>query len=88
MIKTFVKKPIEVQAVQWTGDNYSEICNFIGYYPALLYNGMSGPFLVVGTYSNHNYVSTGDWIVHGDNGEFCPTNMIFLNKLMKRFDYE
>ena len=25
MIKTFAKKPIQVQAVQWTGDNYEEI---------------------------------------------------------------
>ena len=28
MIKTFVKKPVKVQAVQWTGDNYGEISNF------------------------------------------------------------
>lgn len=30
MIKTFVKKPVEIQAVQWTGDNYDEILNFAG----------------------------------------------------------
>ena len=32
MIKTFVKKPIEIQAVQWTGCNYDEVCNFIRYH--------------------------------------------------------
>lgn len=31
MIKTFVKKPVKVQAVQWTGDNYEEIADFIGH---------------------------------------------------------
>ena len=31
MIKTFVKKPVKVQAVQWTGDNYEEISDFIGH---------------------------------------------------------
>lgn len=69
MVKTFIKKPLEVQAVQWTGDNYDEICNFIEYYPALLH-GSFGPFLVIGTYGNEDYVFTGDWIVHGDNGKF------------------
>lgn len=28
MIKTFIKKPVRVQAVQWNGDNYEEISNF------------------------------------------------------------
>ena len=28
MIKTFVKKPVKVQAVQWTGNNYKEIDDF------------------------------------------------------------
>lgn len=30
MIKTFVKKPVEIHAVQWTGDNFSEIVDFVG----------------------------------------------------------
>lgn len=30
MIKTFVKKPVEIHAVQWTGDNFSEIADFVG----------------------------------------------------------
>lgn len=30
MIKTFVKKPVKIQAVQWTGENYDEIRDFIG----------------------------------------------------------
>lgn len=28
MIKSYVKKPIKVRAVQWTGDNTSEIIDF------------------------------------------------------------
>ena len=30
MIKAFVKKPVKVQAVQWTGDNYEELVDFVG----------------------------------------------------------
>lgn len=30
MTKTFVKKPVAVQAVQWTGYNFDEVANFVG----------------------------------------------------------
>lgn len=29
MVKTFVKKPVEICAVQWTGYNFDEIANFV-----------------------------------------------------------
>ena len=29
MIRTFVKNPVKVQAVQWTGDNYNEVADFL-----------------------------------------------------------
>ena len=28
MTKTFVKKPVKVQAVHWTGNNFDEISSF------------------------------------------------------------
>lgn len=28
MIKTYIKKPLAVQAVQWTGDNTDEVVDF------------------------------------------------------------
>ena len=31
MIKTYVRKPEPIQAIQWTGDNLEEIRSFIGY---------------------------------------------------------
>ena len=30
MIKKYVKKPVEVEALQWTGDNIDDMCAFIG----------------------------------------------------------
>ena len=30
MIKTFVKKPVKVKAIQWTGDNYEEHAVLLG----------------------------------------------------------
>ena len=26
----YQKKPIIVDAIQWTGDNFDEVCNFVG----------------------------------------------------------
>lgn len=72
MIKTFVKKPVKVQAIQWTGDNCDEIDQFIG----------SGPFddshhfirgqLIVHTLEGDHQALVGDWIIRGVKGEFYP----------------
>lgn len=71
MIKTFRKKPIEIQAVQWTGDNYDEILNFTGElnveYSAEYWNK-----LIIHTLEGNHYVSLGDWIIRGVAGEFYP----------------
>lgn len=71
MIKTFIKKPVKVQAVQWTGDNYDEVVNFAGElnveWSAEYYNK-----LIVHTLEGDHYASLGDWIIRGVIGEFYP----------------
>lgn len=71
MTKTFIKKPVEIQAVQWTGDNYDEICKFIGYFPNIIY-GSRGPYVVIKTLEGDHHASVGDWIIRGVKGEFYP----------------
>lgn len=71
MIKTFVKKPVEVQAVQWDGNNYDEICKFIGVNPPIIY-GNSGLYLVIETLEGDHYALPGDWIICGIKGEIYP----------------
>lgn len=71
MIKTFCKKPIEIQAVQWTGDNYDEIEAFASEF----YVEQSDIYptkLVVHTLESDIYASLGDWIIRGVSGEFYP----------------
>lgn len=71
MIKTFVKKPVEIQAVQWTGDNYDEIEAFVSEF----YVEQSAEYwnkLIVHTLEDDVYASLGDWIIRGVNGEFYP----------------
>lgn len=73
MIKTFRKKPVEIQAVQWTGDNYDAILNFADElnveYSAQYWNK-----LIVHTLEGDRYASLGDWIIRGIAGEFYPCN--------------
>lgn len=71
MIKTFVKKPVEIQAVQWNEDNYDEICNFIGYHPTFLH-GSFGPYIIIKTLEGNYHAFVGDYIIRGIKGEFYP----------------
>lgn len=71
-MRKFIKKPIEIEAVQWDGLNADEVRDFIG---------KRGECIGWG---EHNYVfdSNGneceffvtDWIIKGLDGEFytCP----------------
>lgn len=68
MIKTFAKKPIQVQAVQWTGDNYEEIANFVGRigFPC----SFDKDSVIIETLENDYYAIKGDWIIRGIDGKF------------------
>lgn len=72
MIKTFVKNPVKVQAVQWTGDNYDEISSFT--------NGNIFQYdetVVIKTRAGYQYVEKADWIIRDVNGGFylCTPNI-------------
>ena len=68
----YVKKPIEVEAVQWTGDNRPEIWDFC----SLSYFNMdmeSGEFkLILQTLEGEMEALKGDYIIKGIKGEFYP----------------
>ena len=70
MIKTFVKNPLKVQAVQWTGNNYEEIADFVGHinFPYSFDNDS----VIIETLEGNHYAREGDWIIRGINGEFYP----------------
>ncbi len=67
MVKTFVKNPIKIQAIQYTGNNYDEISSFT--------NGNIFQYdetLVIKTRVGYQYVEKNDWIIRGVNGGFYP----------------
>ncbi|KGR72894.1 hypothetical protein ACVRWQ_06025 [Streptococcus phocae subsp. salmonis] len=62
------KKPVEVEAVQWTGKNEFEVSRFVG--PGMFFNDLREP--VIETLEGNMRTSKGDYIIKGVNGEFYP----------------
>jgi hypothetical protein len=62
------KKPVVIQAVQWTGENNTEILNFC----STCYITSSGKSkdLIVSTLEGDMSASVGDFIIKGVKGEF------------------
>lgn len=71
VIKTFVKKPVEIQALLWDGCNYNEIREFVG--DACSLNDIfHDPDLIIHTLEGDHHAAVGDWIIRGVKGEFYP----------------
>jgi hypothetical protein len=71
------KKPLVVEAMQWTGFNYTESEKFCGEELAKgIYRGNPGPYSVstkvILTLEGAVNCSPGDWIIKGLKGEFYP----------------
>ena len=74
------KKPVEVDAIKWTGYNISEVKDFVG--ESLLYEIYDGAWQVgkapvmvdmkIKTLEGNMSVSIGDYIIKGIQGEFYP----------------
>lgn len=86
------KKPVEIECVQWNGNNLQEIRGFVGEY--LIENRYEGidDANVLGTFLDNIQIYTlegchrcniGDYIIKGVHGEFYPCSLISLKKLMK-----
>ena len=74
MVGTYIKKPIPVQAVQWTGWNLQECKDFAGQHLDVQYPTLDDSviILVLDTYEGNMVVSMGDFIIRGVEGEFYP----------------
>lgn len=82
----FRKKPVVVQAIQWTGKNQNAVCDFCAElvrlnktaeepYLAFLGRSIVNPEenkVLIRTLEGVMSVSAGDWIIRGIQGEFYP----------------
>lgn len=79
MIKKYRKKPVIIEAIQWTGKNLSEIDNFMGGTV-----GNKGTILVINTLEGDMEASIGDYIIKGVNGEFYPCKPDIFGKTYEK----
>ena len=90
----FRKKPVEIEAIQWTGLNPQEIKDFVGdsakieYYDAAYESG-AGPMLaevIIHTLEGNMRANIKDWIIKGVNGEFYPCKPDIFEKTYEPAD--
>lgn len=73
------KKPVTVQAVQWTGDNIVEVSLFVG--ERAVFTGCVGSYdLFINTLEGVHHANVNDYIIKGVNGEFYPCKPDIFNK--------
>lgn len=69
----FRKKPVVIDAVQFTGNNLSECLQFIGISKDSADGcGVMGLPLFIPTLEGDMRADVGDWIIRGVKGEFYP----------------
>lgn len=64
----FRKKPVVIEAMQFTGANGDEIAKFMGCQHPYIENGG----LMIGTLEGVHRADPNDWIIRGVRGEFYP----------------
>lgn len=69
MARAYRKKPVTVEAIQWTGENHAEMCEFID---QEMFEIIPRVGLVIHTLEGNHHASPGDYIIKGVNGEFYP----------------
>ncbi len=73
MSAKYRKKPVVIEAIQYTYNSYDEVKEFVDEdYWGGLYSGTSAPQLIIKTDAGNHYAQEGDWIIKGVNGEFYP----------------
>lgn len=68
MMRRYVKKPVEIEALQWTGENVEEMVNFCS--ACFSYEKNNEAVLAIATLEGTMTASTGDMIIKGVKGEF------------------
>ncbi len=80
----YTKKPVTIDAIQWTGKNRTEILNFCTDGYVSYSNAKLEPELKIQTLEGLMTATVGDYIIKGIKGEFYPCKEdIFLETYNK-----
>jgi hypothetical protein len=73
VVSKFRKKPVVIDAIQWTGNNTEEIERFMGQKLKKQMSFDNSRFvLIIPTLEGQHIASVNDWIIKGVKGEFYP----------------
>ena len=66
------KRPLEVDAIQWTGDNWNDVCTAFPDVDGEVVYDVSSRSLIVHTVDGRMRCAQGDWLIRDHNGNFYP----------------
>lgn len=71
MLKTYVSKPVEFQAIQYTGDNFEEIKKYFGgaYRLYSATDQLVPPDIIIGHGGYYDLVKYGDYVFKNNFGK-------------------
>ena len=78
MILDYVKRPVKIQALQFTGNNYDEVCDFIGETLDTLVNSQNNIVSIfIYTLEGRKIANIGDYVIKDVEGgvSFCKPNI-------------
>lgn len=75
------KKPVIIEAIQWNGENKSEILSFANKSAYITAGG-----LTINTLEGNMKASVGDYIIKGVNGEFYPCKPDIFEKTYEKVE--
>lgn len=94
----YKKKPVVIDAVQWTGENHREMFDFLtenafdkesmkvsGEHFYIDHNKVGGG-LVIKTLEGEHLASIGDFIIRGVKGEYYPCKADIFEQTYERFE--
>lgn len=81
MANKYVKKPIPITAIQWTGENHIELAEFTNG-KCLFHVGETT--IVIPTLEGDMKANAGDYIIRGVEGEFYPCRQDIFEKTYEK----
>jgi len=88
MSKKYRKRPVEIEAVQFTYNSLDEVNEFIdeNYYGGIEQSPDKPPHLIIETDEGNHHAIEGDWIIKGVNNEFYPCKSDVFHQTYERVE--
>jgi hypothetical protein len=76
-VKKYIKKPIEIEAIQYLTENVQQVSKFIGDFPHKIIE--SENIIIISTLEGEHIVRHGDFVIRGIYDEYYPCKPDIFN---------